>query len=183
MNEVTKIHLGRQTFTIAVDAQKELKKYLDGIATMVGNDTETLEDVENRMAEILVSRGISGDKAILLKDVAYLQEQLGSPTDFGVEEPVSAHNTGAAPRKLFRDPKNGYIAGVSAGLAAYFGIDATIVRIVFVLLTIFGGSGIIIYLILWIFMPEAKTTADRLQMQGKPFTIDSLKEIYKNRRK
>ncbi|MBW6489987.1 MAG: PspC domain-containing protein [Lentimicrobium sp.] len=56
--------------------------------------------------------------------------------------------------RLYRTVQGRVIGGVAGGLAEYFGIDPTIVRLIFVLLVIFGGSGVLIYLILWIILPE-----------------------------
>ena len=57
-------------------------------------------------------------------------------------------------KRLYRTREGRVVAGVCTGIAAYFGIDPTLVRLAFALLTIFGGAGILIYLIAWIVMPE-----------------------------
>lgn len=57
-------------------------------------------------------------------------------------------------RRLYRSEKDKVIAGVAGGLGEYFNIDPTIIRILFVLITLFGGSGIIIYIVLWIILPS-----------------------------
>lgn len=56
--------------------------------------------------------------------------------------------------RLYRNVQGRVIGGVAGGLAEYFGIDPTIIRLIFVLLVIFGGSGVLIYLVLWIILPE-----------------------------
>ncbi len=177
MNEITHVHLGRQSFTISIDAHKVLRHYLAEIKKHVG-DTEVVDEVELRMAELLAERGVSGDKVILAKDVTYLQEQLGSPADFGDEEPTeSAKAEDKTTKRLFRDTDNAMIAGVSAGLANYFGMDAVLIRLAFVLLTIFsGGFGILLYVILWLVVQPASTASEKLQMQGKPVTLEALKD-------
>jgi phage shock protein PspC (stress-responsive transcriptional regulator) len=181
MNEVTRIHLGRQPFTIAIDAHKQLRQYLDAIKEAVGKShKEVIEEVELRMAELLMERGITADRAILVDDVAYLKKQLGEPGDFKGDETDGADEE-AGPvkdgqKRLYRDEKNGMIAGVASGLATYFNIDAVIVRLIFILLTIAWGWGILLYIILWIVVPAARTTSDRLQMRGKAVTIDNLAE-------
>jgi phage shock protein PspC (stress-responsive transcriptional regulator) len=184
MNEVTRIHLGRQQFVVAVDAHKELQTYLHAIERQVGHDKEVIKEVELRMAELLTERGVSGDKVMLGEDVAFLKEQLGEPSAFGDgEEPTKekaeaegGEPTGAA-KRLFRDTENATIAGVCAGLATFFGIDAIIVRLIFVAFTLLGGSGILIYILLWILVPAAKTNSERLQMRGKAVTVGTLKEL------
>ena len=56
-------------------------------------------------------------------------------------------------KKLQRDENNKMLAGVAAGLAEYFGIDTSVVRLIFVLMTLLGLSGVLIYIILWIVVP------------------------------
>jgi hypothetical protein len=130
MNEITKIHLGRQAFTIAVDAHKALQEYLHEIKREVGpRGTDVVDEVELRMAELLAERGVQGDKVVLADDVDYLKEQLGSPKDFKGDDDDMASDQPAEETKqskrLFRDPDNALLAGVCAGLAKYFGVDAT----------------------------------------------------------
>jgi translation elongation factor EF-Tu-like GTPase len=94
MNEVTKIHLGRQAFTIANDAHKELRNYLAAIKDQVSNK-DVMEEVELRMAELLAEHGISGDKVILPQDVDFLKSQLGNPTDFNDDSEAVAETKSA----------------------------------------------------------------------------------------
>jgi phage shock protein PspC (stress-responsive transcriptional regulator) len=178
MNEIKKIHLGRQPFTISVEAHKLLREYLDEIEKQVGIKSEVLKEIESRMAELLIERGVKGDKVVLAEDVKFLKDQLGDPNDFKDEsaEP-SVHEPAQPHKRLFRDPQGAYIAGVCSGLATFIGIDATIVRLAFVLATFFGGAGIPLYIVLWLVIPEVKTPSDRLQMQGKSVTVDSLKDL------
>lgn len=190
MNEITKIHLGRQAFTVSVDAYKALQDYLRAIKRHMGDTDEAVEEVELRMAELLTERGIRGDKVILLKDVDYLKEQLGKPGDFGDAEEETEREETAGQKRLFRDTKHGMIAGVAAGLAVYFGVKPPVVRILFVvvLLSAFGGlfnlsltggfwAITLLYIILWMIIPKANTGSERLQMQGKPVTVDAIKDV------
>jgi phage shock protein C len=59
-----------------------------------------------------------------------------------------------APRKLYRSRTDRKVAGVCGGLAQYFKLDATLIRVLFVLLTVLGGSGLVIYLAIWILVPD-----------------------------
>jgi phage shock protein PspC (stress-responsive transcriptional regulator) len=182
MNEITKIHLGRQPFTIAVDAYKDLQDYLTAIKRQVGKQNkDVLEEVELRMAELLQERGIDDTKVIVPEDVEYLKQQLGTPDDFKEEtearqeyEPVSEPS---APKRLYRDTEHAMFAGVAAGLAAYFRVDAVFIRILFVVAAISAGWGILIYILMWLIVPEARTPSERLQMRGKAVTVDSIKEV------
>jgi phage shock protein PspC (stress-responsive transcriptional regulator) len=185
MNEITHIHLGRTAFTVAVDAHHALRAYLHDIDSQTGKNKEVMEEVELRMAELLGERGILGDKVILMQDVEYLKEQLGEPSDFSDSE--TDDDAGKAPAKrtadhdssakqLFRDTEHGMVAGVAAGLGAYFKIDPVIFRIIFVVLTFASGAGIVAYLVLWLLVPPVKSESDRLKLNGKPVTIENIKE-------
>lgn len=183
MNEVTKINLGRQVFTIAADAYSDLRDYLDDIRKEV-EDKDVVEEIEIRMAELLAEHGISPEKVVLKKDVEFLKKQLGSPTDFKEDDDKHDNQPAtklAVGKRFFRDTDNAMIAGVAAGLAKYLGLDTLLVRILFVIfLLITFGWGILVYILLWILVPEAKTASDRLQMAGKPVTVESLKEVAQN---
>lgn len=60
---------------------------------------------------------------------------------------------------IYRSEENKILAGVCGGLGEYFNVDPNIIRIIFIILTIFGGSGLIIYLVLWIILPSKLHTA------------------------
>lgn len=177
MNEVTRIHLGRQPFTIAVDANHQLKQYLKAIEHKVG-DKDVVNEVELRMSELLLERGVTEGKVVIPEDIDYLQQQLGAPEDFDeTAGPAGAASDEPNTRRLFRDTDNALIAGVAAGLANYFGLDVVLMRIAFVVLTIISaGTGIIVYLLLWLVVPPAVSTSEKLQMQGKPVTLEALKD-------
>ncbi|HWT55500.1 MAG TPA: PspC domain-containing protein [Candidatus Microsaccharimonas sp.] len=176
MNEVTQIHLGRESFTIAVDARKMLEHYLREITRKL-DSPEVIDEVEMRMAELLLERGAGAEKVVLPQDIEFLQEQLGSPDDFGNDEDSSSqHEANSGQKRLFRDTDNGMIAGVAAGIGNYLGIDAVIIRLIFIALIFGGASGIIIYLLLWLVVPPATTTSEKLQMKGKAVNLDALKD-------
>lgn len=93
--------------------------------------------------------------------------------------PSSSSLTEQNVRKLFRDPDDKTLAGVCGGLAKYFNADVTAIRILFIVLFFFGGSGLLIYLIFWFITPMAKTRADKLLMQGEPVTLNSIEQSVK----
>lgn len=82
-------------------------------------------------------------------------------------------------KKMFRNPDDKVIGGVASGLAAYFGVDPTLIRILFILLIFLGGTGLIAYLVLWVITPEAITLTDRMQMQGEPVTLSNIEHNIK----
>ena len=82
-------------------------------------------------------------------------------------------------KKLYRDPDTRVIGGVSAGIAAFFGIDVTVVRLLFVLSIFFFGTGVLLYFILWAITPEARTLTERMRMQGEPVTLSNIESNIK----
>ncbi|HRR92978.1 MAG TPA: PspC domain-containing protein, partial [Bacteroidales bacterium] len=81
--------------------------------------------------------------------------------------------------RMYRDPDNRMIGGVCAGIAAYWHIEPLVIRIIFLALVFAGGLGLLIYLILWIVLPEARTTAQKIEMRGEPVDIHNIKESVK----
>lgn len=82
-------------------------------------------------------------------------------------------------RKIFRNPDDKVIGGISSGIAAYFGIDPVVVRLLFVISVIFFGTGVLAYIVLWIIIPEAKTRTDKMKMQGEPVTLENIENNIK----
>ncbi len=82
-------------------------------------------------------------------------------------------------KKLFRNPDDKVLGGVASGLSAYFGIKELYVRLAFVFLTFAGGSGVVIYLILWIITPVASSITERIKMKGGEITLDSIDSTLK----
>ncbi len=104
--------------------------------------------------------------------IAYIIMWIAIPGSYELEEPEVS-------KKLFRDPEKKVIGGVAAGLAAYFHTDVVLFRLLFIIFTIFGGLGLITYIILWIAVPQARTLTDRMQMQGEPVTLSNIESTLK----
>lgn len=104
--------------------------------------------------------------------LVYLVLWIVVPGSYELDEPQVT-------KKLFRDPEKKVLGGVSSGLAAYFGMDVIIVRVLFIILTVFGGLGIVTYIVLWIVLPEAKSITDKMQMQGEPVTLSNIESNIK----
>lgn len=102
----------------------------------------------------------------------YIILWVAMPGSYDIEEPADN-------KKMFRDPEKKVLAGVSGGVAAYFGIDITIVRILFIVFTFVWGTGFLVYIILWVILPEAHTLTDRMQMQGEPVTLSNIESNIK----
>jgi phage shock protein PspC (stress-responsive transcriptional regulator) len=83
-------------------------------------------------------------------------------------------------KKIYRNPQGRVIGGVASGVATYFNIDVALVRVLFVLATLLGGSGLIAYIVLWIILPEAKSITDKVQMKGEPVTLENIESNIKS---
>ena len=183
MKEITRIHLAKTPFSVEVDAKKSLEQYLDSIQKNMHAEPEAMREIEARMVELLAERGVSKDGVISHDDVLAVQKQMGEPQDFAdgeAPETVDTAETNAnkPTKRLMRDPDNAILGGVCAGIAAYWGINPLWVRLLFIFSPfITFGTSLLIYIVLWISMPEAQTAAEKLQMRGEEVTLDSLKNF------
>lgn len=187
MNRTVSIHLNGMLFNLEEAAYQNLADYLAGIRSYFKHTDgreEIIADVEGRIAELFSER-LKNKQVILETEVAEIIGLLGQPEAFADDaaeneqpENVRAEDY-AEPRRLFRDPDDGVIAGVCRGIGHYFGIDAVWLRIAFLIAFFFAGSGVILYLILWIAMPKARTRSEKLQMRGEPVNLDTLERGFK----
>ncbi|MCJ8153181.1 PspC domain-containing protein [Chryseobacterium sp. SSA4.19] len=195
MNKTLSIGLAGFSFTIEEHAYIKLSDYLNALRSSLdaSEADEVMHDIEIRMVEIfrdsMAKREIINDT-----DVEKVIAQIGSPEKIEEQEEAyySEKNTKKTfasgteytdKKQLFRDPERQKIAGVCAGLAAYFGMDVTGMRLIwvgaFLFLWVAPGSSflvILLYFILWAVLPKAETASDFLKMKGKPLNFDNLKE-------
>jgi phage shock protein PspC (stress-responsive transcriptional regulator) len=267
MKKNISINISGIIFHIEEDGYETLRNYLDSINryfSSYDDSKEIISDIENRIAEIFLSKLTDGKQIINEEDVDSLITTMGSIQDFeAIEEPQEqAHEKreygsqqqqepkklyrdnkrkvlggvasglanyfgidplwirlvlvigvlgldvflwGAASgffligyiifwivvpgsdhleedkevKKLFRNPEDRVIAGVASGIGAYFGTEVTIIRLLFVLTFFFGGAGLLIYVIMWIITPEAKSITDKMQMQGESVTLSNIESNIK----
>lgn len=277
MKKNISINIGGIIFHIEEDGFDKLRAYLDSVNQYFStfeDSKEIIDDIENRIAEIFLSKLSEGKQVISKEDVAELMSTMGTTQDFdatiesesegqtqnepprqekttqeeghaeggtkgtrrlyrdekrkvlgGVASGI-AHYFGIDPiwirllflalfvnvlfgglsgavfityiilwivipgskslededkkvKKLFRDSESRVLGGVGSGLASYFATDTTVIRLLFVLSIFAGGAGLIIYIILWIITPEAKTITEKMQMEGEPVTLSNIEENVK----
>lgn len=158
MKETVTANIGSQAFTIDMDAYGTLQSYLDDIRSRLPeDDTETIGDIEGRVAEIFREKVGSSMRVVTIELVRSAMLQMGSPTDFGERRTKTSEQPQepqSEPRKLYRSRTDRSIAGICGGLAEFFNADPTMLRLVTLLLMIFGGLSIWVYIILWIVIPE-----------------------------
>ena len=182
MNKTISISLAGFSFIIEEQAYEKLNAYLQALRNSLEKDEadEVMYDIEIRIAEIF-RENLDKREVVNSDDVEKVIAQIGTPEAIeGQNEENAGQETSQEKtrKELFRDMKRGKIAGVCAGLAQYFGMDISLMRIIWILVFIFtvGFVSVVAYVILWIVLPEAETASDFLKMQGKPINFDSLKE-------
>jgi phage shock protein PspC (stress-responsive transcriptional regulator) len=175
MDKTININLGGMLFQIDENAFGKLKEYLQSITNKFRNVTggnETIEDIESRIAEIFLSqKGTAG--SISSENVDDMIKIIGKPDDFdqsgGESGDHGASFGNPGPRKkMFRNPENSIIGGVCGGIGAYLNSDPVWFRILFVVFSFIFGTGIFIYLALWITIPSALTDSQKREMYGGP---------------
>lgn len=187
MNKTVSINLSGQVFQVDEQAYDKLRNYLESIRrhfSVSDGGQEIIADIEARIAEVFSEKLNDRKQVITLTDVDDMMQHMGKPEDFDAmgESQEQAAEQSKAMRRLFRNPDEKLIAGICSGLSAYLGIaDPLWLRLIFVLALIFGfGSPILIYIILWLIVPEAKTASEKLQMRGEPITISNIERTIKD---
>ncbi|HMR38651.1 MAG TPA: PspC domain-containing protein [Candidatus Saccharibacteria bacterium] len=177
MKEITRIHIAKVAYDIELDAKKDIQKYM-GALEQYAEDTETLDDIEIRITELLAECGVVAGGVISADDVAAVRAQLGEPSDFaseGVGDIAVGNEEG---RRFYRDEDSALLGGVLAGISRYFGLNPIWARLLFIALAIGSfGTILIVYIILWLVIPPARTAAEKLRMDGKPVTLESIKKL------
>jgi phage shock protein PspC (stress-responsive transcriptional regulator) len=174
------VNIGGRIFNIDDDAYECLNNYLNRLrhffAADQGSD-EIIADIEMRIAELLEQRKDQGQPIVALKHIEDVIASMGEPDQLSENEtakPTDSHRIKTR-GKLYRDPDNRQIGGVAAGIAAWFGIDPVWVRLIFAAFTLFYAVGIIVYAVLWLILPVAQTTSEKLEMQRQSININSLR--------
>jgi phage shock protein PspC (stress-responsive transcriptional regulator) len=195
MNKTISVNISGIIFNIEELAYDRLKGYLEAIRSHFANSRdcdEIMADIEGRIAELFQERISEVKEVISMSDVEEVVAIMGRPEDYADQDMDDDYNTssedttsGTIPntgtrknRRIFRDPDNTRIGGVCSGLSAYFGWDPIWLRIAFLVTFFWFGTGMLLYIVLWIIIPEAKTTADKLEMQGDPVNVENIGKAF-----
>ncbi len=190
MKKVININFQGRVTPIEETAYDALKQYIDSLRRFFANEEgrdEIINDIEGRIAELFAERLKKGSTCIMDEDVNSIIGSMGRPEDFEGEEnnmqsqlgsekvqqhqyrPNAEPDSSSARGRLYRDDNEKILGGVCSGIAAYFRIDPTIVRLLFVVFTFSGGAGFLLYILFWIILPS------------KPLNhITSTKRLYRN---
>ncbi|WP_392347990.1 PspC domain-containing protein [uncultured Polaribacter sp.] len=187
MNKTININLGGFFFHIDEVAYQKLRRYLESISKSLSEDSqgknEIISDIEARISELLSEKITDARQVVSESDIEDIIVIMGQPEDYTEGEEAysdasySYKRNSASGKKLFRDGDDKFLGGVASGVAHYFDIDTIWIRLLFLIVTVAGvGAGILVYIALWILLPEAKTTAEKLQMEGEAVNIDNIEK-------
>lgn len=188
MNKTININLGGIYFHIDEIAYEKLRRYLNAINSSLSSDPygkdEIIADIEARISELL-SEKIKDDRQVVNEQhIDEIIKVMGQPEDYTFDEelfndPKYTYQTSSITKKLYRDSDDKILGGVSSGLGHYFGIDVIWIRILWLVLVFGAGFGILGYILFWILVPEAKTTAEKLQMKGEAVNLTNIERKIK----
>ena len=188
MNKTISINLGGFFFHIDEDAYQKLSRYFDAVKRSLSADgrDEIMKDIESRIAELFQER-LKNDKQVVgLTEIEEVISIMGQPEDYKIDDEKSTYQSSSSStnfyypsKRLYRDKENGMLGGVMAGLGHYLGIDTLWLRIIMVILFFGFGTGLFVYIVLWILVPEAVTTTQKLEMKGEPITISNIEKKVK----
>jgi phage shock protein PspC (stress-responsive transcriptional regulator) len=190
MKTTVQVSLNGIAFNLDENAYRQLKSYIDELQLHFANNTEIIDDIEARIADLLSLRIKSAEQAVSINDINEIVETIGKPEDFDEEantENFRKHfeNTNnSAKKRLYRDTDNKIIAGVCSGIGHYLNINVAWIRVIFIVFAvtsiklsglhfwfsnhfIFGIPFMLfVYIVLWIVVPRTKTPRQNLEMHG-----------------
>ena len=192
MKQVETISVGGYAFTMEAEASAAAGAYLSELEAFYGS-REIMEGIEERMAELLLEKTPS-EGVVSKQTVSEIIDILGRPERLEAEEESarealpSGEKAEKPRKKLYRDLEGGKLGGVLSGLGIYFGIDTVALRVIVTILAIAGFFGSansdsgflffiipLIYCILWISMPAAKTARQRWEQRGEDGSVEGIR--------
>ncbi len=191
MKEVFDISLQGFAFKVEKDAYELLGSYLEELKEHYGSqEAEVVNDIEERISELLIEKGCTGGTVVQFHHIDEIIKVLGRPNE--IDGSPESHESKKVKKGIYRDTRNGIVAGVCSGLGAYFKIDAVWIRIIFILSALlftapsffvrnllgihmgWFGFLLLVYVILWVIIPEARTVSQRCAMRGEPQSVDHI---------
>lgn len=171
--------IGGKSFIFDADAYERLETYLSNFRTRLDKDQspEVMEDIESRIAEIIIRETGSYYQTVTLAMVNSITDQLGMPDgkpEYNDVKSTKNNKKMETVKKLYLDQDDKKIGGVCSGLALFFGIDVTIIRIIMLVALLCGGCGFWVYLVIWIVAPKAMTPAQKCELRGWPVTAENM---------
>lgn len=192
MKKTINVNLAGRIFYVEEDAYPVLDTYLKDVKAhfnKFADSEEILRDIEARIAEQLMPEHKDAQPIVNLESVQKVMAAMGNPADFSETEqglpeketPHTSDNEQTTKRRFFRNGDDAILGGVSSGIASYFDVDPLWIRLAFVIATLTGGYGILIYIILWIVIPNAETPTQKLEMKGDKLTLKAIEQSVKEK--
>jgi len=197
MQRIIQINIAGRILPIAEDAYSLLNEYIRSLKRQFTGEEgrEIIEDIEHRISELFALKLESGAQAIDRTDVQNVISTLGAASDLSGDENSTnsySYNTGgyttgayntstnARPKqaKLLRNPYDKVVGGVCSGMAHYFDIDPVIIRLIWAVLVLVGGVGVVAYIIAWAIIPAAKSPEELLYMSDS--SANTINDITRN---
>lgn len=182
MNKTVSIHLQGIPFIFEEGAYESLDSYLNALRKVLANEPgleEIIQDVELRIVELVQQQLTGGKQVVEQKVIQEIITKIGQPKDFSNENITDAEphkeQSSKRERRFFRDTEKALLGGVCAGAAAYFNIDIVVIRAIYLIAFLTFGVGGLLYFILWIIIPSAKTSSEKLQMRGEAVNLENMK--------
>lgn len=177
MKDTVNVNLGGTAFVIDEDAYVLLKNYLNDIESRLGEEErEIMTDIETRISEIFNNMLTSRNQVVNIAMTKRAMSIIGRAEEFGERKKNYFEETKQMGenkvKRFFRSRSNRVIGGVCGGMADYFSIDPTLLRVIAFILIFLGGVSVWVYIIMWIAIPEEP-------IQSNIFENKS----YKNRRR
>lgn len=195
MKKTVIININGIVFHIDEDAYEKLQYYLDSLHHYFGDreeGKEVVSDIEARIAELLQPKINDNKQSVTIDDINEILAILGTPEDIAGSgdsvydnEPSAStsYSSKRGSRRLYRDLENSWIGGICSGFGAYFNVDPIVFRIIFIALVFAGGVAFLIYPILWMAVPAARTSAEKLEMRGRNITLGSIEQTVRDEMK
>jgi phage shock protein PspC (stress-responsive transcriptional regulator) len=193
MKKIININFHSRVIPIEETAYEILQQYIESLRRHFANEDgreEIVSDIENRFAELFSETLKKGAACITDADVNTVIASMGRPEEFEGVDSAEAAPAGAASaagsqqqstaqpnwqfggeegRRLYRADNDKILGGVCAGLANYLRLDPAVVRIIFALMTMGWGAGVLLYIILWVVLPtKALPTTVRKRLYRNP---------------
>ncbi len=183
MNKTIIINISGTIFHIEEEAYEKLKVYMTDVKNYFSKSEDSFEiisDIENRIAELFLEIIRAEEKEVIItKDVEKVIRTMGQPEQFEKEmsdEDIFTEDPSLIIKKrLYRNSEDKIAGGVCSGIAAYFNIDPIWVRLLLIISIFIFGTGVLLYIILWMIMPEANTRTEKLAMRGESPTLESIR--------
>ncbi|WP_412466202.1 PspC domain-containing protein [Pedobacter sp. KLB.chiD] len=187
MEKTIIINIGNTIIHIEESAYELLKAYLNEVKQYFANHADDLEivtDIENRIAELLTEQLEEQKKQVVdPANVNSVIAQMGRVQDFdhtaeGEAEPVTDNHYQYqyTEKKLYRDMDDRVVAGVCSGIAHFVNADPKWIRLATLLISLAGGFGLLVYALLWIIMPKAKSRIEKMEMKGEPANLQGFQK-------